>query len=141
VCLSRHMFAPILTISPRSPPSWVPTCAFAPTQRPSPIIATLTYGTVRLIDYDYLVQRPWTRVKLSDGRTGYVNGQYLRASSDFCAYFARRNGTWRMTVFIQPDYARRASSDRQPRGVANCDEKGTLRHWRLSALRPPVPED
>jgi hypothetical protein len=69
----------------------------------SPVIVTLRYGTVRFIDYDYYVQRPWTRVELSDGRIGYVNGEYLRASSDFCAYFARRNGKWRMTVFIQPD--------------------------------------
>jgi hypothetical protein len=69
----------------------------------SPIIATVTYGTVRFIDYDYFVQRPWTRVTLNDGRTGYINGQYLRASSDFCAYFARHDGKWRMTIFVQPD--------------------------------------
>ena len=67
------------------------------------VIATLTYGKVRFSNYDYFVQRPWTRVELSDGRTGYINGRYLRAPSDFCAYFARRNGKWRMTIFVQPD--------------------------------------
>jgi hypothetical protein len=29
--------------------------------------------------YNYFVQRPWTRVRLSDGRAGSINRRYLRA--------------------------------------------------------------
>jgi hypothetical protein len=45
----------------------------------------------------------WARVRLSDGRAGYVETEHLLSAIDYRAIFERRDGQWRMTMFIGGD--------------------------------------
>lgn len=45
----------------------------------------------------------WSRVRLATGRIGYIAERYTRHPIDYRAYFARRNGEWKMVTFIEGD--------------------------------------
>ncbi len=45
----------------------------------------------------------WARVRLSDGRTGYIESANLLSAIDYRAIFEKRGGQWRMTAFIAGD--------------------------------------
>ncbi len=45
----------------------------------------------------------WWRVRLSDGRTGYVEGNNFLSPINYRAIFEKRDGQWRMTMFIAGD--------------------------------------
>jgi hypothetical protein len=47
--------------------------------------------------------RPWVRVKLADGRRGYVHEKMARSPIDYRAWFDRRGGRWRMAGFLAGD--------------------------------------
>jgi len=45
----------------------------------------------------------WRRVRLADGRTGYVNEAELRLDIDYRAIFERRSGRWVLATFVAGD--------------------------------------
>ncbi|MEA2561145.1 MAG: hypothetical protein QOH06_2649 [Acidobacteriota bacterium] len=45
----------------------------------------------------------WTRIKLRDGRTGFISSQYVRSPADYRALFNKIDGRWRMTAFVVGD--------------------------------------
>ena len=45
----------------------------------------------------------WTRIKLRDGRTGYISSRYVRSPVGYRAVFNKIAGRWRMTAFIAGD--------------------------------------
>jgi hypothetical protein len=45
----------------------------------------------------------WVQVRLSDGRTGYVEVENVLSPIGYRAIFERRDGRWRMTMFIAGD--------------------------------------
>lgn len=45
----------------------------------------------------------WVRVRLADGREGYVRRALIRSFGDYRAVFAKRGGRWRLTAFVAGD--------------------------------------
>ena len=45
----------------------------------------------------------WARIKLRDGRTGYISSRYVRSPVDYRALFNKVDGRWRMTAFVAGD--------------------------------------
>ena len=45
----------------------------------------------------------WSRVRLASGRIGYIAERFTRHPIDYRAYFARRNGEWKIVTFIGGD--------------------------------------
>ena len=46
---------------------------------------------------------PWQRIALPGGGTGYVTAPEFRSPIDYRARFEKRDGRWRMIVFIAGD--------------------------------------
>jgi hypothetical protein len=72
-------------------------------RRPSvraPVIASVSYAIVNVLGN---LDDPWTEVRLADGRSGFMASRYLRSPIDYRAWFARKNGQWRMTIFLAGD--------------------------------------
>ena len=46
---------------------------------------------------------PWVRVRLDDGRTGYVRESMARSPLDYRAWFRKRGGKWVMEGFLAGD--------------------------------------
>jgi len=46
---------------------------------------------------------PWVRVRLDDGRTGYVREALARSPLDYRAWFRKRGGRWVMEGFLAGD--------------------------------------
>ncbi len=45
----------------------------------------------------------WVTIRLANGRTGYVWGKFIRTSLDYRAGFSKRDGRWRLDVFVSGD--------------------------------------
>ncbi|MDX1418659.1 MAG: SH3 domain-containing protein [Rubricoccaceae bacterium] len=72
----------------------------------SEAIGTLTYVVVPVVEWGYSedpAARLWHRVRLDDGREGYVAGEYLWSPVDFRAGFERRDGRWQIVFFVAGD--------------------------------------
>lgn len=67
------------------------------------VLATLDYAILQLSADKGYPQRPWTSVRLDDGRSGFVAANLVRSPIDYRAYFVRSNGRWQMTIFIAGD--------------------------------------
>jgi hypothetical protein len=42
-------------------------------------------------------------VTLADGRSGYIHSRFVRSPVDYRAYFARKDGRWRMVMLLAGD--------------------------------------
>lgn len=71
----------------------------------SAVVATLSFDVVQLAQGDEPQERKesWVKVKLPNGREGYIREDYLSMAIGFRAYFEKRNGTWVMTAFLAGD--------------------------------------
>ncbi|HKH71596.1 MAG TPA: SH3 domain-containing protein [Vicinamibacterales bacterium] len=65
------------------------------------IVAPVSYPIVRLMEP--VPGRLWSRVRLGDGRAGYMWHAYVRSSVDYRALFNLIDGRWRMTAFVAGD--------------------------------------
>jgi len=67
----------------------------------APVVAPLDWHvlTTPAIDGD----SAWPRVRLADGRAGYVRRTQIRSSIDYRAGFAKIRGRWRMKYFLAGD--------------------------------------
>jgi hypothetical protein len=63
----------------------------------------LTYAIVRRGENATPDDSEWTKVRLADGRTGYVASAYLRSPVGYRAFFTRPGGGWRMVMFLAGD--------------------------------------
>jgi hypothetical protein len=72
------------------------------------VVATLSYAVVPLEAWNVEaesggVRAGWARIRLADGRTGFVSGAYLRSPVDYRAGFEKVNGSWRIVFFLAGD--------------------------------------
>jgi hypothetical protein len=74
----------------------------------SPVLAALSFDLVALSSSGRSRLTPeqareWTAVKLRDGRTGYIASQYVRSSIAHRAFLTRKDGRWRLALFVAGD--------------------------------------
>lgn len=70
----------------------------------SPVIAELAWQMVQDATPEGAPRdRAWRRVRLPDGRVGFVRAEQLRVDIDYRARFERRAGQWRLTSFVAGD--------------------------------------
>jgi hypothetical protein len=65
------------------------------------ILASVSYAIVRVVDRKD--GEPWSRVRLGNGRAGYMWHAYVRSPVDYRALFNLIDGRWRMTAFVAGD--------------------------------------
>jgi len=72
------------------------------------VLATLSYAVVPVDTWGTAVgtddvPEGWTRIRLADGRTGFVSAAYLRSPVDYRAGFEKQGGSWRIVFFLAGD--------------------------------------
>jgi hypothetical protein len=72
------------------------------------VLATLSYAVVPVEEWTVddpasSAPRGWARIRLADGRTGFVSQSYLRSPVDYRAGFEKVNGSWRIVFFLAGD--------------------------------------
>lgn len=68
----------------------------------APPLATLSFSIVECLP-DNDPDKPWVAIRLSDGKTGYIDRRYVRSSVDYRASFSKIDGRWQMTFFLAGD--------------------------------------
>lgn len=75
----------------------------------APVIASLSYNVVR-VDFENSVKDPnkegeylWLKIETLGGKKGFVSPRYVRSPIDYRAVFEKRNGRWKLVVFIAGD--------------------------------------
>lgn len=66
------------------------------------ILASLDFSIVALAEA-WDPEAEWVKVGLKDGRTGYIQGRYLRSPLDYRIRFERVDGRWQATLFLAGD--------------------------------------
>jgi hypothetical protein len=67
-------------------------------------VATVSWHVVEDASGDDAAEAgAWRRVRLGDGRIGYMGSGDLRSDIDYRAIFERRGGRWLLTVFVAGD--------------------------------------
>lgn len=76
----------------------------------SQILKTISYDVLPVLDWSGKPEtigsetHPWVKVKLNDGKEGYVYGKFVGSPLDYRAVFKRQaNGSWLMTFFGKGD--------------------------------------
>jgi hypothetical protein len=74
----------------------------------STVLAALSFDIVPLAETGRSRMTPdqakeWTSIKLRDGRTGYIASLYVRSSIAHRAFLTRKDGQWRLTLFVAGD--------------------------------------
>ena len=72
------------------------------------VLASLSYAVVPVEVWGAAgtssdVPDGWARIRLADGRTGYVSTAYLRSPVDYRAGFEKQAGGWRIVFFLAGD--------------------------------------
>lgn len=67
----------------------------------SAVVATLEWNLLEGVEWQE--GDAWWRMRLADGREGYVRAEDLRSPVDYRAGFRRIDGRWRMIAFIAGD--------------------------------------
>ena len=70
------------------------------------VIAQLSYAVVPVVEWGYSEregERLWHRIRLADGREGYVAGDYLWSPVGYRVGFERREGGWQIVFFVAGD--------------------------------------
>ena len=73
----------------------------------SQILKTISYDVVQLLEFTSQQETingeafPWVKIKLPDGKEGFVFGKFFGGPSDASATFTRQaDDTWKMTAFV-----------------------------------------
>jgi hypothetical protein len=70
----------------------------------SAVMASLSYDLVTLVESSGQAGKgPWSKIKLADGREGYVSDAFLGSGASLRAYFEKKNGAWKMTALVAGD--------------------------------------
>lgn len=64
-------------------------------------ITTLDWDLVTIAEWD--PDNGWAKIRLKDGRLGYVRTSAVRSPIDYRATFRMTDGEWRMTAFVAGD--------------------------------------
>ena len=64
-------------------------------------LTLISYAIVERLDYE--PSADWWRVRLADGRSGYMASRYLRSPVDYRALFEFKNGRWLLVAYIAGD--------------------------------------
>lgn len=91
-CGDCDPFETLVAVNDRAP-------VYATADSESAILTHLSYDVVTLIDYS----SPRQRIRLEDGRIGYVAFPDFRSPIGYRAYFEKREGRWQMRIFIAGD--------------------------------------
>jgi hypothetical protein len=75
----------------------------------APIVASLSYNIVK-VDYENSVadkteegEYVWLKIETLGGKKGFVKAEYVRSPIAYRAIFEKKNGKWKMTVFLAGD--------------------------------------
>lgn len=68
----------------------------------APVLATLSRDIVERVSQPNHTG-PWIEVKTADGKTGFVEAQYVRSPVDYRAGFNKGPNGWRMTALVAGD--------------------------------------
>lgn len=73
----------------------------------APIVAGLSYNIVK-VDYENSVKGKddeylWLKVETLGGKKGFVNAKYVRGAIHYRAIFEKRNGKWKLVIFVAGD--------------------------------------
>jgi hypothetical protein len=73
----------------------------------APVVAALSYNIVK-VDYENSVKGTddeylWLKVETLGGKKGFVNAKYVRSPIHYRAIFEKRNGKWKLVIFIAGD--------------------------------------
>jgi hypothetical protein len=66
------------------------------------VLSTLSFAILARARLDKEPPPAWTAVRV-EGKTGYVESQYVRSPTDYRAFFAHRDGRWQLVTFIAGD--------------------------------------
>ncbi len=70
----------------------------------SEVLASLSHEIVALVETSGEVGRgPWIKVRLADGREGYVSDAFVGMGASLRAYFGKKDGVWKMTALVAGD--------------------------------------
>jgi hypothetical protein len=76
----------------------------------SEVITKLSYDVVKNLPAESPVKEkignethPWIKILTYQAKEGYVYGKFFRHIVDYRAYFTKKKGLWKMTVFIAGD--------------------------------------
>ena len=69
----------------------------------SAVIAKVSFELVRVEEQQDGASDEWTKIKLSDGRKGFVASRFTGSPVGWRANFTKENGEWRMTAFVAGD--------------------------------------
>jgi hypothetical protein len=73
----------------------------------SPVVANLSYNIVEILksiqDRDNSEKVAWYEVKTLGGKRGFVKAEFVRSPIDYRAGFEKKNGKWKMTIFVAGD--------------------------------------
>ncbi len=67
----------------------------------APVLTSLSFAIVSRAAGDDV--EGWTRVKLDDGRTGFVASRLVRGPADYRAFFSLTPAGWRLAMFLAGD--------------------------------------
>ncbi|MBX7208366.1 MAG: SH3 domain-containing protein [Verrucomicrobiaceae bacterium] len=69
----------------------------------SAVIGRLSFELVHVEEQQDAASDEWTKIKLADGRKGFVASRFTGSGIGWRAAFAKENGEWRMTAFVAGD--------------------------------------
>lgn len=69
----------------------------------SAVIGKLSFELVRIEEQQDGASEEWTKVKLADGKKGFVASRFTGSGIGWRAAFDKENGEWRMTSFVAGD--------------------------------------
>lgn len=69
----------------------------------STIVARVSFELVQVEEQQDGASGEWTKIKLADGRKGFVASRFTGSGVGYRALFSKENGEWRMTAFVAGD--------------------------------------
>ena len=67
----------------------------------SPVVVSLSWDVVTGLERRH--EKDWVKVRLADGREGWIAGRQLRSPLDYRAAIEKRAGRWMITAFVAGD--------------------------------------
>lgn len=69
----------------------------------SAVVGRVSFELVRIEEQQDGASEEWTKVKLADGKKGFVASRFTGSGVGWRAAFDKENGEWRMTSFVAGD--------------------------------------
>ena len=69
----------------------------------SAAVGRVSFELVRIEEQQDGATDEWTKIKLADGKKGFVSARFTGSSIGYRAVFEKENGEWRLTAFLAGD--------------------------------------